>query len=171
MTEKDNDLLKLIPEDTRKQLSGQAYKPVSSIATETFKPAPAASETITFDDAGMRTVLYGYGKVAPTYKQHVDNYLFVGGVCRDVPFEQVEAWAKGRRLDGKPAPSRIRLQAVLPNDANDIDFAKAVGSPTLEPDRLVQMIQATEAKALVTAMGRQRAIELAEALLKHSAQR
>lgn len=116
----------------------------------------------------MCTVLYGYGIDAPTQVKYVDDYTFVGGICRNVPRNVAKAWAKGVRWqDEKPAISRIYPQAILPNDATEVDFAKATGVTLMPPAQLAAMISATDAQALVAAMGRQQAVSFAEQILEN----
>lgn len=117
----------------------------------------------------MRTVLYGYGKVASDYVQYVDSYKFVGGVGRNIPKVQADAWKKGVRIDGKPATSRIFPQAILPSDADEVMFAEATGVQPLTANKLAAMINATDAEALVAALGTAGAAELAEKLLQTAA--
>lgn len=117
---------------------------------------------------GLCIVLYGYGRVAPTYRCFVDEYQFVGGVGRNIPYQVAKHWKKGTRADGKPPLSRVKIQAILPEDATEADFAKATGVSPMAPEKLAAMIGVTDAALLVKAMGRKRAIELAEELLKNS---
>ncbi|GAC1589067.1 MAG: hypothetical protein NVS4B1_33390 [Ktedonobacteraceae bacterium] len=116
----------------------------------------------------MCTVLFGYGIDKPDYVKYVDNFKFVGGVCSNVPRNIARAWKTGKRWqDDKPAVSRIYLQAILPSDANEVDYAKATGIQLMEPARLAAMIGATDAAALVKAMGAKQAGILLEELRKH----
>lgn len=118
--------------------------------------------------AALCTVLHGYGNVGPTDTYYIDDYKFVGGVGRNIPRNIAEAWADGRRWqDNKPAASRVYIQAILPNDANEVDFAKATGVNPMPPSQLAAMIGATNAADLVKALGRKQAAELAEALLSN----
>ena len=116
----------------------------------------------------MCIVLYGYGRVSPENTQYVDEYKFVGGIGHNIPKQVAEMWKKGVQKDGKPAVSRIFPQAILPSDSTEVDFALATGISPMEPSKLAAMINATDARALVQAMGRQAAVALAEELLKGS---
>lgn len=117
------------------------------------------------------TVLFGYGRVAPTYRNYVDGYQFVGGVGRDIPKAIADNWKKGLRADGKPAiHGRIKLQAILASEATESDFVKATGIVLMAPDKVAAMVSGTDAALLVKSLGRKRAIELAEELLKNSGQ-
>lgn len=141
--------------------------------------APAAlfvaptKQAIEVEDQELCTVLHGYGRVGPAEVHYIDNYKFVGGVCRHVPKPIAMAWAKGTRPDGKPAISRVFIQAVLPDglENEEVEFAKVTGVQPLAPATLAAMINATDASLLVASMGRARAVELAEKLLQSSGQR
>lgn len=119
------------------------------------------------------TVLHGYGRVAATEVHYIDNYKFVGGVCRHVPKPIAMAWAKGTRPDGKPPVSRVFIQAILPDglENEEAEFAKVTGVQPMEPARLAAMISATDAEAIVAAMGRTNAVAFAERLLQSSVQK
>jgi hypothetical protein len=116
----------------------------------------------------MCIVLHGYGRVSPTDIHYIDEYKFVGGVGHNIPKQVADCWKKGVRNDGKPAVSRVFPQAILPSDATEVDFASATGISPMPPAQLAAMINATDANALVKAMGRQAAVALAEELLKGS---
>jgi hypothetical protein len=126
-------------------------------------------EGFTEINADMCVVLHGYGRVAADNIHYIDNYKFLGGVGRNIPRSIANAWKKGVRPDGKPAVSRVYPQAILPSDATEVDFAAACGIAPMEPAKLAAMIDATDAQALVQALGRAKAVALAEQLLKDSA--
>ena len=135
-----------------------------------FGVLPRFSKDMREDNVEACTVLYGYGVDAPDKRNHVDNYTFIGGVCRNVPRTVARAWKTGKRWqDGKPAISRIYLQAILPNDATEVDFAKATGVQPMDPARLAAMIGATDAAALVKALGAKQAAAFMEEIRKHIA--
>jgi hypothetical protein len=112
----------------------------------------------------MCTVLYGYGRVPATTVYYIDDYKFVGGVGRNIPRSVAKLWRTGTRADGKPAISRVYPQAILASDANEADFATATGVIPMPPSELAAMIDATEAQALVAALGRQKAAALIDDL-------
>lgn len=138
-------------------------------------PAPAAPTIQTFarynadaniESEDMCTVLHGYGIVAPDHRQWVDDYLFIGGVGKNIPRNVADAWAKGKRWqDNKPALSRVYIQAILPADASVVDYAEATGVQPMPAAQLAAMIRATDAKALVGALGKKQAVQLAEQLM------
>jgi hypothetical protein len=128
-----------------------------------YKPAGYSN----FSDE-MCIVLHGYGRVDANSVHYIDEYKFVGGVGRNIPKQVAECWKKGIKNDGKPAVSRVFPQAILPSDATEVDFATATGISPMPPSQLAAMINATDARALVEAMGRQAAVALAEELLKGS---
>src|SRR5690348_15661156 len=108
-------------------------------------PEHNPNKTILTPNEEMCTVLYGYGKVPPLQRTDIDNYRGVGGVFRNIPRNVAQCWAKGIRPDGKPAVSRVFIQAILPNDANEVEFAQATGIQPMEPQKLAAMIGATDA--------------------------
>lgn len=110
------------------------------------------------------TVLHGYGRVEAKEVHYIDNYKFVGGVGRNVPRSIAKHWKNGTRPDGKPAISRVFCQAILPNDSNEIDFAQATGIQPMEPTKLAAMIGASDAQALIEALGIQKTAQLIEEL-------
>lgn len=131
---------------------------------QTFKPY---HEQLREDNEDMCTVVHGFGRVSPNHKHYIDNYLFIGGVCHNVPRNVATAWAKGRRWqDDKPAVSRVYLQAILPNDATEADIVAATGIQQMPASELAAMIGASDARALVDAMGEQAALEFADRLRK-----
>lgn len=118
------------------------------------------------DSSDLCTVLHGYGIVAPDHRQWVDDYLFIGGVGKNIPRNVADAWAKGKRWqDNKPALSRVYIQAILPSDASVVDYAEATGVQPMPASQLAAMIRATDAKALVGALGKKQAVALAEQLM------
>lgn len=119
-------------------------------------------------NSDMCVVLHGYGRVAATEEHYIDNYKFIGGIGRNIPRSVANCWKRGIRPDGKPAISRVYPQAILPSDASEVDFAAACGIAPMEPAKLAAMIDATDAHALVQALGRSKAVALAEELLKDS---
>ncbi len=119
-----------------------------------------------FKDSDEVTVLFGYGK-EPAAKQHyIDNITFVGGVARNVPYGVVKHWQNGTRPDGKLATSRIKVQAVLPNNATEADFIRVTGIKGdisdahlsalvsgLDAAQLEKMLTPAQARALATRLG------------------
>lgn len=116
----------------------------------------------------MCIVLHGYGRVAPDEVHYIDDYKFTGGVGRAIPRSVATQWKKGVTRDGKPAVSRVFPQAILASDATEVDFAAASGINPMEPAKLAAMISATDAQSLVEALGMQKALELADLLIKNA---
>lgn len=142
--------------------------PPSTPAAPAVEVFPRYDPNTRSDDDDMCVVLYGYGIVKTDHRQYVDDYLFVGGVGRNIPRTVADAWKRGKRWqDKKPALSRVYIQAILPNDANEVDFAKATGVTPMKPAELAAMIGATDAKTLVAALGRKQAVALAEQLMSN----
>lgn len=154
----------VIPSFGKNESEGNSAPPVAS-----FEVLPRYQPHVRERNEDLCIVLHGYGIEDPEKVTFVDDYRFVGGVGRDIPRSIAQAWKTGKRWqDGKPAASRIYPQAILPNDATDVDFASATGVTPMEPAKLAAMIGATDAELLVGAMGRQQAIMLAEKLMKQA---
>lgn len=133
------------------------------MSTDT-KPAEKAKSDAQFEDGDIVTVLYGYGKVPADKKFYVDDTLFVGGIAK-VPYLKAKHWQKGTRPDGKPVISRIHIQAILPEDANEADFARVTGiRQAIEPDKLGAFLGGLNANDILTVLGTERAKEFAQRL-------
>lgn len=120
-------------------------------------------------DHDLVTVLSGYGRVPAEQVFYIDDYAFKGGVGRGIPYYVAKAWEEGRRSDGnekKKPGSRVKLQAILPEDATVADFVKVTGIQTLPPEEIAAHIGAANVDDLFAALGRGNSIELAERLLK-----
>ena len=118
------------------------------------------------------TVLYGYNKpdvtgyVNPDKRSFLDEFEGRGGVFKNIPRDRAEAWAKGLDKQGKPAKSRVFIQAILPNSATEEHFIAATGRTSIPQDRLAAYINASDAKTLIDTLGADRAKDLAERLSK-----
>jgi hypothetical protein len=112
------------------------------------------------------TVLYGYGKpdgngrIGTNRKSFLDEFEGVDGVFRNIPRERAEQWAKGLDKNGKPARSRVYIQAILPNDAQEEHFIAATGKNTIPQEKLAAYIKASDVDALIEMLGREGATEL-----------
>ncbi len=112
------------------------------------------------------TVLYGWGKVHPNSRSFIDKTLFEGGVARNVPYEVVKHWIKGTRPDGKREQvyGKVKIQAVLPADAKEADFAKATGITPTPIDQFAMQLAGTDLDALVAQLGVKKVKELIKGL-------
>lgn len=133
------------------------------------KPAEKTEEAATpaFKDSDEVTVLFGYGKYAPTAQHFIDNYAFVGGIGRNIPYSVAKHWQAGTREDGKPVTSRVRIQAILSNHATEADYIRATGIQKsisdahlsalvsgLDANALAKMLTPDQAKALAAKLGK-----------------
>jgi hypothetical protein len=142
--------------------------PVSSKETNKVEILPAYNADKFGDASGdLCTVLHGYGRVSPQERHYIDDYLFVGGVGRNIPRSVAIQWKKGVDRNGKPSASRVFPQAILGVDATEVDFAAATGINPMPAGELAAMISATNASDLVAALGIAKATQLAEELLKN----
>jgi hypothetical protein len=122
-----------------------------------------------FEDYEKVTVLYGWNKVLPESKQFVDKVLFKGGVARNVPYSTVKHWQRGTRADGKNDQicGKISIQAVLPSDATEADFARATGIKPMPVEQFMSQLAGVDLEALATQLGAERLKELIDNLGKH----
>ena len=107
------------------------------------------------DENEYFTVLHGWGRLVPTEKHFIDNYLFEGGVCRDVSGDVINNWYK-------KAP-RMKI-FVLPWNATTSDFVTATGLQPISSMELAAHLQAVTPDVIISALGLERAAELVEAL-------
>ena len=135
-----------------------------------------------FEDHDKVTVLYGWNKVPPGTKQHVDKVLFKDGVARSVPYRIVKHWLQGTRPDGKNdlVCGRVKLQAVLPDEVQDKDkdgnvitrpvdendFAKATGVKPMPIEQVMAQLAGVNIEALATQFGADRLQQYIENLSK-----
>lgn len=118
------------------------------------------------------TVLYGYGKpdvngrVDPNRRSFLDEFEGRGGVFRNIPRERAEQWAKGLDKNGKPAKSRVYIQAILPYDAQEEHFIAATGKNNIPQEKLAAYIKASDIDVLIQALGNEGAQELQARLAK-----
>jgi|SRR5579859_618547 len=122
-------------------------------------------ETQAFSDEDVVTVLHGWGVVRHNDRHYIDNILFEGGVARNVPYTIAKHWKAGTRPDGKPAIGRVKVH-LLPNDANEVEFARATGIQPMKTNELAAMILATDKQELLKSLGPQRMLELSQELSK-----
>jgi hypothetical protein len=114
-----------------------------------------------FQDSDPVTVLYGYGKVAPDQKFYVDNHQFVGGVAKNVPYQVAKHWQAGTRPDGQPAVSRVYIQAILPNEADEADYARVTGvRQYMTREKMAALLNSLSANEVLETLGPSRAAEL-----------
>lgn len=118
-----------------------------------------------FKDGDEVTVLYGYGKVHLTHKQYVDDILFEGGVARNVPYTKAKHWQAGTRPDGKPVVSKVGIQAILKNTADEDDFTRVTGlKATYSPEHVAALLNGLSADKIAAILGPQKARDLASRL-------
>ncbi len=119
-----------------------------------------------YTDDDLVTVLHGLGRVLPTSKHLVDDYEFVGGIARNVPWSIAKYWVSGTRADGKKPHGRVYVK-ILPNDATEYECYKEAGITSEDMGRLITQLQGANPRDLVEQLGVQGARDLAEALKKY----
>lgn len=120
------------------------------------------------DEDEVYTVLHGWGRVAPGAFHFVDETRFEDGIARNVSGIIVKRWMTGRRKDGEVAASRVYLQAVLSNEADEGDFARITGIELMPAQRLAAMIRASDLNAIFAALGPKDTAAIAHKLLELS---
>lgn len=118
------------------------------------------------DEDKLVTVLYGFGKVSPTSRSFLDDFLVEGGVIKNVPYRIAKHWLNGTRPDGKKPYGRVKVQ-VLPNDATEEDFMLAVGLSPEEIHALALRFKGTNVEAIIAQLGVAGARDLFNTLSKH----
>ncbi len=122
------------------------------------------------EEETLVTVLYGYGKVAPTSRSYLDDFLVEGGVIKNVPKSIALCWKNGTRPDGKRPYGRVPIQAILPNDATEEDYFKAVGMSSDNLNTLIMSFRGRNAQDVITQLGPENARRLFDALNQHFTQ-
>ena len=123
------------------------------------------------------TVLFGYnkpdvdGRINLNKKSYLDEFEGRGGVFRNIPRERAEQWAKGLDKKGKPAISRVFIQAILPNNAEEADFIGAIGKSNIPQEKFAAYIRASDTQFIIDTLGQEGAIELASRLSKELAKK
>lgn len=125
--------------------------------TQPPRPAPGTSG---YEDSDRVTVLHAWGKVREGEVKSMTSpskalYRFKGGVARNVLYADAKYW---RDLFGKDSIK------ILPNDADEADFARATGIQPMNLGKLAAMNEAVDLDALLEAWGPERALRFAEKL-------
>lgn len=143
--------------------TGKDKDPEGSVAVAE-KPVEALKHTELTDDE-VYTVLYGWGRVAPGYRQYVDKTLFEEGVARNVQGLTAKHWLKGTRPDGKSefVYGHVRV-IVLSNTATEADFVRATGIEPMPTEKFAAMLAGVDLDAVVKALGEKRVRSLIEGL-------
>lgn len=100
-------------------------------------------------------VLHGYGRVRSTERHFIDEFEFVGGVCKKVPLKRAETW--------KAIPG-FRIQILRDLDAGPAEYGKAAGVRPMDPRKLAAVLGASDINDLVNALGQDRTEQLLRAL-------
>ena len=125
------------------------------------------ASTPTFRGGDEVTVLFGYGKEPANKQHHIDNYTFVGGVGRNIPYSAAKHWQDGTRPDGTPVISHVKIQAILPNTATETDFVRATGIKAQISDaHMAALVNGMDVAALVKMLSPEQAKALAAKLSK-----
>jgi hypothetical protein len=134
-----------------------ATKSLGSVAV-LEKPAPKE-----FTDESLVTVLFGFGKVAPTAKSLLDEYVVEGGVIRNVPYSIAKHWKNGTRPDGKKPHGRVGV-TILSQDATEDDFLAAAGISRDDLHRLATVFSINDIQGILAELGPDKARALRDAL-------
>ena len=107
------------------------------------------------DVMDLVTVLHGYGRVSPRDKHFVDTTFFQGGVARNVTRSIAEAWQKTPNL---------RNIVIIPNDMDEIDFARKAGVQIATPAETAASIRSMDVAQLAAELGPEKTRELVKLL-------
>lgn len=108
------------------------------------------------EDLKLCTVLYGYGKVGKKDRLWVGGvggttWQFIGGICKDVPWSVAKHWKHNTRPDGSPVLGLLAVH-VLPHDASEADYVKAIGFEPKSIEETAAMIAAADFTKLAHAL-------------------
>ena len=99
---------------------------------------------------------WGTDAIPANKVDYLDMTEFHGGVAHNVPRSVAEAWAQNRRLG----------LYFLPDGADEAAIMKATGIVPLQPETFSAMIRAYPVDELVTLLGEEKTLELANNLRK-----
>jgi len=151
-------------------------EPTQSKAATAVLEKPKKRE---FEDHEKVTVLYGWNKVTPGYKQFVDKTPFLDGIARHVPYGVVKHWIQNTRPDGKldQVYGKIAIQAILPDqvsgndgklrDVGEKEFCEATGITPVPVERFASQLAGVDLDALAAQLGAERLTTLIAGLEKH----
>jgi hypothetical protein len=155
----------------------KAYVPKKGEDGGNTAPPAAAAVTVSeihalnkdeVDEDETYCVLHGWGRVHPGAHHFIDSTRFQDGVAYNVPGPVVKRWMTGRMKNGEEAASRVYLQAVLDNKAQEADFARVTGIELMPAQRLATLIRASDLNAILQALGPKDAAAIARKLLELS---
>jgi hypothetical protein len=147
---------------------GNSTPPAAAVATISEIHALSKEEV---DEDETYCVLHGWGRVHPGASHFIDATRFQDGVAYNVPGLLVKRWMIGRMKNGEEAPSRVYLQAVLANDAQEADFAHVTGIELMPAQRLATLIKASDLSSILAALGPKDAAAIAHKLLELSGEK
>lgn len=113
-----------------------------------------------FDSESIVTVLHGWARVGPKEVHWIDNTKFEAGVARHVPYDTAKAWKKLPRMG--------QAIIILPDDANEGDFARATGIQPMSTPKFAAMLSAIDLDKLAGELGPERTQEIADKLLAYT---
>ncbi len=119
------------------------------------KTNEAATEIVAASSEELVTVLHGYGRLAPQAVHWIDTTKFIGGVARNVPRSLAQKWQEGRT---------VRNIIILPNDTEDIDFAREAHVAVSTPAQTAASIRAMDVAQLAHELGPEKTKELVKLL-------
>ena len=114
-----------------------------------------------YQDGDLVTCLHGYGRVRQGEKHWVDNVLFTDGIAHNVPYLVAKTWAQ-------KAPG-MKIY-VLPNEAEEPDYARVTGVVMMTPEQVAVMLTASDLDQVFEALGSDRARLIAQGLGKRLGQ-
>ena len=131
------------------------------------QPTPPAPKQVVseFEDDDMVTVLHrNWGATDPHTHQpfipmdretYLDRITFVGGVARNVPYEQAKKWVK---------LGLVAKAHIFANNAQKEDFERATGRTPMSPGNLAEAVAALSVERALTLLGDEKGMEFAKNL-------
>lgn len=137
---------------------------MTSATVDKSKEAPRAPA---FEDDDLVTVLHrNWHAFDPRTRQpyirddqetYMDRITFVGGVARNVPYQQAKQWLK---------LGMISEAHIFPNNAQSDDFAKATGRDMMAPQTLASAVATLSPEKAAAILGEEGAEQFAKSLLR-----
>lgn len=120
-----------------------------------------------FEDGDLVTVvLRGWHAFDPHTRQplirddqetYMDRITFVGGVARNVPYEQAKQWVK---------IGMVTKEHIFVNNAQSEDFAKTLGRDAMAPQTLAGAVSNLSTEKAIAILGEEAAANFAKRLLQ-----
>lgn len=126
-------------------------------------PAPRKSEEAFEEDDHVCFVRRNWGtdQIPADKVDYTDEFAFMGGIGRNIPYGRAKKWLKSQRV----------LGFILPNNATMEQIAETTGRTPEEPRTIAAAIQAMSADKVAAMLGDDEAVKLARQILQQAGER